>query len=277
MKRALLLTLFLTTPLFAVDRNECQSALTHLGTLHQLRAKMLKAHISEYDVQRFTDQRMEELRRGWMIWVRPSDGTGPVAKKEFSVQAEQGSSTDRVEQSASKVYEVLVSVPRKRSLIRENNPVYVGAVEISYDGGGRTRTRMEAVNAWMNPGTSRTFDLGTIAERAHATIEAATAQRHIKQALVEIHLRQAVSQDDPANPAYSTVRMLQRVRENPDPATVDAEIAALETSLFPGTSSVPILTIVDDFRRADQLMRSEKAEEQEKGAQLLKETLRRLR
>ena len=267
---------FGTAPLLALDR-ECESNLAHLGTLHQLRGMMLKTYSSPSDVQRFSDREMEELRRGWMIWVRPSDGTGPVARKEFSVQAVDGSNRDRVEQSGNKVYEVLVSVPRKRSLIRENFPVYIGNVEITYEGGGRTRTKKEAVNAWMNPGTSRTFDLGTISERAHATIEAAAAPRHVKMALVEIHLRQAVSQDDPANPAHSTIQMLQRIREDPDSATVDAELAALDATLFPGTASVPILTIVDDLRRADRLMRSEKAEEQEQGSLLLKETLRRLR
>ena len=277
MQRALLVFFLFVLPLPAAGREGCESSLSHLGTLHKLRALMLETRTGESDVQRFADREMEELRQGWMIWVRPADGNGPVTRKEFSVHAVQGSSTDRVEQSGSKVYEVVVAVPRKRSLIRENNPVYVRAVDITYEDRGRSRTRQEVINAWMNPGTSRTFDLGTIAERAHATIDAATAQRNIKLALVEVHLRQAVSQDDPANPAYSTIRMLQRVREDPDPATVDAEVAALEAALFPGTSPVPILTIVTDLRRADQLMRSEKPEDQEKGSQLLKQTLRRLR
>jgi hypothetical protein len=38
-----------------------------------------------------------------------------------------------------------------------------------------------------------------------------------------------------------------------------------------------MLTLVADLRAADELMRSEKPEEQEKGSKLLKETLRRLR
>jgi len=109
------------------------------------------------------------------------------------------------------------------------------------------------------------------------TAQVATASRDVREAVAEVHFRQAVSQDDPANPAYSTIKALERVRETPDPATVDAEIAALETTVFPGSESLPLLTIMRDLRRADELMRSEKTDEQEKGNKLLKETLRRLR
>ena len=40
---------------------------------------------------------------------------------------------------------------------------------------------------------------------------------------------------------------------------------------------MPLLAIVQDLRRADELMRSDKAGDQEKGNKLLRETLRRLR
>ena len=133
------------------------------------------------------------------------------------------------------------------------------------------------VNRWMNPDTSQTFDLKGIYDRVVTTMQVSVDPRDVKEAVAEIHFKQAVAQDDPANPAYSTIKALERVRETPDPATVDSEIAALETSIFPGSESVPLLTIMRDLRRADELMRSEKTEEQEKGNKLLKETLRRLR
>lgn len=243
--------------LLAID---CQQ----VATLYELRSVMLKA--STYDVQRFTDTRLEELREGWIRWVRPT-GSGPVKQKEHLLH---GETPDRVESSGDHIYAVRVAVPRKRSLIRENNPVYVGTVEITYEIDGRTRTKEEPVNAWMNPDTSRTIDLSGIADRAHVTVDAYTAKRHAKQALVEIHLQQAVPTDDPANPAYPTIRMLQRLRE--DPETIDDEIAAVE-----GYGSLPLAEIVRDLRRADELMRSEKPEDQEKGGKLLKDTLRRLR
>lgn len=285
MKHALpiLLLLLMAVPAFAFE-DDCSSELTHLGTLYQLRTLMTKSYTSSYDVQRFADRRIDELReplRGgghrWIRWVRPA-GDGPVVKREHSVIAvESGGDRDRVEANGGHVYSALVVVPRKRSLLRENNRVWVGTAEVTYETAGRTSAKREAINQWMNPGTSRTIDLGGIADRAAATLDAATEQKSVKQAIVEIHLRQAVAEDDPANPAISTIRMLQRVRENPDAVTVDAEIAATEASLFPGAESLPMLTILSDLRQADGLMRSSKPEEQEKGTKLLQETLRRLR
>ncbi|HUP44498.1 MAG TPA: hypothetical protein VM779_03195 [Thermoanaerobaculia bacterium] len=283
MKRALAVLLFLATPASAFQE-DCSSTLTQLGTLYELRTLMSKSYASSYDVQRFADRRIDELREPlpegghrWIRWVRPY-GTGPTIKREHSVVAVQsGRDRDRVEAAGARVYEASVVVPRKRSLLRENNPVWVGTAEVTYEIDGRRTTKQEVIDQWMNPGTSRTIDLGGIADRATAVVDSATQQRHVKQALVEIHLRQAVAEDDPANPALPAIQMLQRVRESPDAVTVDAEIAAAEASVFPGAGSLPFLTILQDLRQADELMRSSKPEDQEAGNELLKETLRRLR
>lgn len=283
MKRALAVLLLVLAPsLHALD--DCSAELTKLGTLYQLRSMLMRTYTTPYDVRRFADARIDELREPlgdgghrWVRWVRPASG-GPVAKREHSVVASQSSADrDHVESSAGHVYSVSVVVPRKRSLLHANNPVWVGAAEITYESEGRTRTKREAINQWMNPGTSRTIDLREIADRVHASVDAAVQAKHAKQAVVELHLHQAVAEDDPANPGYDTIRMLQRVREDPEPMVVDAEIAAAERSMFPGTDSIPLLTLIGDLRHADELMRSEKAEDQEKGGKLLRETLRRLR
>lgn len=284
MQRTLAIALLLLFATSVHAAEDCSSELTKLGTLYQLRSLMMKSYTTASDVRRFADARIDDLREPlregghrWVRWVRPSSG-GPVVKREHNVVAAQGSGTpDRVESNAGRVYAAAVVVPRKRSLLRDNNPVWVGTVEVTYESDGRARTKREDINQWMNPGTSRTIDLREISHRAHATVDAAVSSRHVKQAVVEIHLHQAVAEDDPANPAYDTIRMLQRVREEPEPVTVDAEIAAAERSIFRGADSIPLLTLVDDLRRADELMRSDKTEEQEKGSKLLKETLRRLR
>ncbi|HUP48885.1 MAG TPA: hypothetical protein VNA04_08850 [Thermoanaerobaculia bacterium] len=287
MERALpvlLLILPLAIPAHSFDE-ECTAKLTQLGSLYQVRSMMARSYTSSSDVQRFADRRIDELREPlregghrWIRWVRPP-GDGPFVKKEHSVLAVQGGDDrDRVEAAGGHVYAASVVVPRKRSLFHNNHAVWVGTAEVTYEIDGRPATRREAINQWMNPGTSRTIDLGGIAEHARATLDSATSQRHMKQALVEIHLRQAVAEDDPANPTYSTVQMLQRIRQSPDAATVDAEVAAAEASLYPGGGeTLPMLTLLGDLRRADELMRSSKEEEQEKGSKLLKETLSRLR
>lgn len=287
MKRALVVFVFavlFAVPSFAFEA-DCATELEQLGTLYQLRSLMARSSTTSYDVSRFVDRRIDELReplRGgghrWVRWVRPA-GDGPVARREHVVLAvHDGGGRDRVEANAGRVYAATVAVPRKRSLLHGNNPVWVGDVEVTYEVDGETATKRETIRQWMNPGTSRTIDLGVIADRAHATLEAATAPRHVRQALVETHLRQAVSEDDPANPSYGTIRMLQRIRDSADAETIDAEIAAAERELNPaGGQTIPLLTILAELRRAEALINSEEEDDQEEGAALLKETLRRLR
>ena len=282
MKRSLILAiLVLATPLFAIERDDNCRALTQLGSLYEIRSLMARTYISSYDVQQAIDNRLEALRgpQGdgayrWVKWVRPASDA-PDDKEVHEVRAKNGSGSDTFEGSAEHPFNVKVIIPEKRSLFNKNNPVYVGTLRVTYTANGRDFDKELAVNSWMNPGTSRTIEFDTIADRAQAAVEVSTNDPG--KAVAEIHFRQAVAQDDPANPAYPTIQALKRVRQSPDPATVDAEIAALEHALFPAADPIPFLTILTDLRRADQWMRSSKTEEQDKGQRLLKETLSRLR
>jgi hypothetical protein len=210
----------------------------------------------------------------WVSWVKPS-GTPPTVKHEHTVSAVQGSgSTDSVEATADKPFAVAVVVPKKRSLFSANNPSWVGEVTIEFTLDGRPRTRTEKINAWLNPGTSRTFDLETIADDARVRIEASTAAKHAKgEALVEIHFRQAVEQDDPENPQYETIRSLQRIRSSSSPEVLDTEIAKLEHRLFPSLQTYRFTFLISKTREAQALLLSEKTEDQDKGRKMLKEVV----
>jgi hypothetical protein len=271
-------------PAGASEADDCGAALNELRALYEVRSVMFKGRGSSYDVDRLIDHRIDELRDPlpsggyrWVQWVRPS-GEGPITKEGHTVQAVQNAGDpDSVEASAKEVYAVKVVVPRKRSLTKANNPVYVGTLRVTYVVDGRTRTKDLAINQWMNPDTSRTLDLNAIAEHADARLDASTAQDKVKESLVEIHMREAVSEDDPANPDYETIRVLERIHSTTDPATVDTEITALERRLFPSVDPMPMLTLLTNLRRADSLIRSKKPKEQEEGAKLMEETLARLR
>jgi len=286
MRRTLLtlLACAVAIPVFAIDRSDCE-ALTHLGTLYQLRSLMMRTYTSSSDVESFIDQRIDELREPipdggyrWVRYMRP-DGGGPTDKHVHSVRAvHEAGDPDLFEATGHHVYAVRVVVPSKRSLFKGNNPVYVGDVRIAYnDGNALPKTDVKHINRWMSPDTSQTFDLGGIFDNVVVTAAVSANERDTKEAVAEIHFKEAVAQDDPSNPAYPTIKALTRIRSTPDAETVDGEIAALESSLFPTSQSVPLLTIMRDLRRADELMRSQKTEDQEKGGKLLKETLQRLR
>ena len=284
LKRMVLGALVLVAaPLFAADVNDPCNAYLQLGALYEVRALMMRPYASTYDVEQFINARVEQLRDPlpnggyrWVRWIRP-EGDPPIDKHGHTVIAVQGSGNDSVEASGQHAFAVRVAVPSKKSLFSRNNAVYVGTVHISFTVNGRMRTKDETINQWMNPDTSRTIDLGAIADSVDAGLNASTASDHVKESLVEIQFVQAVAQDDPANPAYDTIRSLERVRRNSDAYAVDSEIAKRERELFPNAEPLPLLSIMADLHHAEELIHSKKDEDHEKGFKLLRETLRRVR
>src|SRR5438045_2504879 len=177
MKRFIFLLLF-ATPLFAVTNDDCH-AYQQLATLYEVRDLMLRG-ASGYTIDQAIDERLGPLREGWVRWVRP-EGDASVDKHVHVVAAANGSTSDNFEASCEHPFAVKVVVPSKRSLFNRNNPVYVGTLHVSYSAGGRTRTKDQPIDAWMNPDTSKTIDLGTIAEHADATVDAST--RNVKESV----------------------------------------------------------------------------------------------
>lgn len=273
MKKLIVLLTLIAIPASAVEIGDC----ARLSALYEIRSLMMKRSSSSYDVSGIIDRRLNELREPtsdggfrWVRWVR-RESDAPTDKKVHKLRG--GAGEDRFESRSDHVFAVRVVVPSKKSLFSANNAVRVSEVTINYTVNGRTRTRTERIDTTMNPDTSRTFDLGTIADH----VEVAVMSGSNAEAVVETHYRQAVAEDDPSNPSYSTIQSLKRLRDNPDSRTIDYEIASLERSLFPSSDPLPLLSIIEDFRRADELIRSKKDEDKEKGDKLLKETLRRLR
>lgn len=129
---------------------------------------------------------------------------------------------------------------------------------------------------WFEPDTSKTFDLGVIADRAEVSLDTSTKRENQKDALVEIHFRQAVPRDDPDNPNYALIEMLKRMRaeEKLTPAAIDYEIAKLERRLFPDLDSIPFTAVVMRLREANAFLRSEKPEDQEKARKIIADVVR---
>ena len=266
MKKLIILAALVAMPAAALESGDC----SRLSTLYEIRSLMMKRYSSSYEVGQAIDRRLSDLRRGYVIYVRRDSGS-PIDKKVHKLHGGDGS--DRFEAQSDHVFEVKVVVPSKRSMFNGNYPVSVGDVTINYTVNGRQRTRTERIDTMMNPDTSRTFDLGVIADHVQVAVESQGRQ----DAVIEAHFVQATAEDDPANPSYGTIQSLRRLGTSPSALTIDDEIASAEHALFPNSESLPLLTIVQDLRRAAELMRSKKQSEQDEGDRLLKETLRKLR
>ena len=266
MKR-LALAILLIAPNLAAD--DC----TLPRELYAVRAVAMRTYSSSYDVDSFVDKRLEVLRKGYVIWTRPA-GEGPFDKKLHRTKASKDA-LDSFEASGEHVYAVRVAVPAKRTLFNANNPVYVGNIEIRYTAEGKTQTLKQPIEALMQPDTSRTIDLPVIADSV--SVRLGTGTNKPGESLVEVHFKQALPEDDRNNPDYDAVRALQRIRDSSDARTIDDEIADMERRLLPNSDPLPLVEIIADLRRADDLIRSKKDEDQERGNRLLKDTLRRLR
>ena len=273
---ALLLLTFAPT----LPAQDCESDLEALQALYEIRHVALRPATSSYEMNRTIDARMDQLRGPlpeggyrWVRFVKPS-GDPPVVKREHLASGDEPSrQLDSFEASADHPFAVRVAVPRKRGLFKANKEVFVGTVHIRYQRDGREREILRDINQWMSPDTSRSFELGGIADEATVSVRSASRPNARRESLVEIHFLQAVAQDDPRNPAYETLQTLGRLRQRPDPEAIDVEIGRLERRLFPSFSPVPTTTLILRLREADLLMRSAKPEEQEKGRKLLEQVM----
>lgn len=274
---AIAVTLLLASSAFAIDDPHC-AVYRQIGELYAVRGAVLSGRGIDDAINRRLESLREPVGRGeyrWVKWARP-DGEGPVEKDVNTVRSTDERGGDMFDAAGGHAFAVRVVVPRKRSLMNANNAVYVGAVDIRYTVAGREKKKTERINSWMNPDTARNIDLGAIADSVDVAFDAAT--RKSGEAVVEIHFRSAIAVDDPANPAYDAIRTLVTVRDAYDEKSeLDRQIDRAERNLFPDFEPMPLLTIIEDLRRADDLIRSKKPEEQERGAKLFRETMRRLR
>jgi hypothetical protein len=284
MKRfAVVILLFAALPVLALDVPDC-TPLQQLAALYEVRSLALKRYSSSSDIDHFIDRRLDDFRGPlagggfrWVRWTRPTGDAPDLKKGHLAVGVHDRGEKDTFEAGGEHAFAVRIEVPEKRSLFTHNNRVYVGTVHVRYETNGRTRSLDKTIDEWMNPDTSRTIDLETIAERVSVSLDSGAPPDHVREALVEIHILQAVPQDDPANPAYEAIQSLQRVRRDSyDRFAIDDEIARVETQLYPGSDPLPLVRILTELRRADEMLRSKKDDEREKGEKLLTETLRRL-
>ena len=252
--------LFAAAPLLADD---CTLA----RELYSVRDVAIRPYASSYDVDSHIDKRLDALRKGYVIWVKPT-GQEPFDKKLHRTKAPKDA-LDSFEASGEHAYAVRVAVPSKRTIFNSNNAVFVGNIEIRYTANGQSKTIKQPIETLMQPDTSRTIDLPVIADTVDVRLGTGTDKPG--ESLIEVHFKQAVAEDDRSNPDYDAVRALQRIRDSSDRRVIDDEIAKIERD------SLPLVEIMADLRRADELIRSKKDDDQDRGYRLLKETLGRLR
>src|SRR5229473_2066295 len=136
MKQLLLLTIaFIALPAFTADPADDCGGYRALGVLYQVRSMMMRSGSSSYDVDRFIDRTLDDLREPtadggfrWVRWVIPRADAPFQKDGHLAVALHERGDSDHFEASSQHVFAVRIAVPGKRSMFNGNNRVFVGTV-----------------------------------------------------------------------------------------------------------------------------------------------------
>lgn len=281
--RVLILALFCALPVVAQDWPEkLESDLELLGALHQVRAMWLDPDVAEWQIERWIDDRIETWRGplpdGSYQWILRGRPESEVVKRSEHLVYGSLDQPARIEEGDAWVYGVRVVVPRKRSLFRGNNPVWVGRITIrTRDDSGAPVEEVVPVERWFAPNTTQTWDLDAIVPRADVILEAAAEPEHRGASLVEIHFLESIERDDPSGPHYDSIQMLSEMSGWLSAERIDSEIERLESRLIPGARSVPVASVAQLLEEALTLIDSDDPEERKKAMATFVEALNLVR
>ncbi|MDX1583820.1 MAG: hypothetical protein R3338_09500, partial [Thermoanaerobaculia bacterium] len=175
MKRIALFVLCLlavATPAAAGELSErVEVDLELLSVLHQVRGMWLDPDVPEWKIDSRIDDVIDRWRGPlpdggyeWVVRRRPA--TEVVSRSEQLIYGTR-ERLARIEEGGSWVYGVRLVVPRKRSLFRGNNSVWIEAVTIRLRSEeGEIEEDSIPLERWFEPNTSRTWEFEMIVPRA---------------------------------------------------------------------------------------------------------------
>jgi hypothetical protein len=123
-------------------------------------------------VKRIVNEDIDQLRG------KRSDGTYLYAtfervesgriENDYSVQATAEDKVAKLELKGQFVYRLLVEVPNRRMLVTKNRHVWVERVELEYIPQNSSGSKIQSipVQAWLDPGSSKTFDFDEVGRQA---------------------------------------------------------------------------------------------------------------
>lgn len=214
--------------------------------------KILLAIVDD-NVEKLREKREDGTYR-WASLQREEGGRVTEERPVQKVQTEKELNTITV--TAPNAFRVLVTVPRKRSLVSANNRVFVRNVIADFTGFDGKTTRHEIpVNVWINPGDSYGVALPEIGKSVKAIV-AVGVESGNKQAVASAALLQAKLVDNPASQYYPAVTRLLKIRDLVK--TNDIPRGALKTAIDEALLALP----GELEKRAADLTQAEQARKQ---------------
>jgi hypothetical protein len=161
-------------------------------------------------VRRIVNEDVDQLRG------KRSDGTYLYAtferiesgriENDYSVQATSEDKVAKIELKGQFVYRLIVEVPNRRMLVTKNRHVWVDRVELEYipQNASTSKTQSIRVQAWLDPGSSKTFDFDEVGRQATVRV-LARGDKDQGYANVSLTLLKARVTDLPNSPYADTV------------------------------------------------------------------------
>ncbi len=188
--------------------------------------ELLRGHRSDGTYEYAGYERMESARVSQSFSVQPRD--------------------ERLEIRGSLVYRLMVASPSRRLLVTKNRRVYLDRVEIEFlpQRGGAQKVQNVKIDAWLDPGGSRTIDFDDIARQAtvrvYARADKETGYGNLVLTLVEARVFD--SADSPYADAVASAKAILRGLDHDDVPSIRAMAARMATDLQPNAAKAVEVT-----------------------------------
>ena len=224
--------------------------------------------------------------------------------QSFSVQPPKNDTTAHFDVKGSFAYRIIIDVPSRRMLVTKNRRVFIDHVDLEYIPMTSSTTLRQStkVEAWMEPGETRSVEFPEVARQVTARVFAKADEKagYGNVVLTLIKARVVDNADSPYADAVATARAMMRAIDNGDipsirsmAARMHADLetkvaaAAVQTvdvvasrppNIQPATpvQSTPGIDMYQDLQTVEDLLTGTEAEKRE-GLDRLHQLVRRLR
>jgi len=139
-------------------------------------------------------------------------------------------------------YRLIVTVPSRRMMVAKNHHIYIDRVEIEMLPQTSSEKKFQTVkiDAWLEPGTSKTIDLGDIGKQATARVYAhAEAGGYANVTLTFIEARIFDEPSSPYADAVESAKAILKAIDHADKSSIRAMAQRISTSFAAASAVIP--------------------------------------
>ncbi len=155
----------------------------------------------------------------------------------YSVQPKKNDAIEHFEMKGSFVYRMIIDSPSRRLLVTKNRRVFIDHVELEYIPMNSSTTQRQTikVEAWMEPGQTKSIDFPGVARQATARVFAKADEKagYGNIVLTLITARVVDNADSPYADAVASAKAMMRAIDNSDIPSIRSMAARMHADLEP--------------------------------------------